>query len=73
MEAVQVRVVPVEVVPDAARPVGAVGGVVSFPVVAGGTRTMRSSCATGVPRPSLLLVVTQSQPSGPTATVRSRP
>lgn len=39
----------------------------------GGKRTMRSSVEVGVPRPSRLLVITQSQPSGPTATVRSRP
>jgi hypothetical protein len=42
-------------------------------VVDGGKRTTRSSVAAGVPRPSRLLVVTQSQPSGPTTTVRRRP
>ncbi len=40
---------------------------------AGGTRMMRSSAATGVPRPSRLLVPIHNQPSGPTATARRRP
>ena len=34
---------------------------------------MRSSLAAGAPRPSRLLVVTHSRPSGATATVRIRP
>src|SRR5262245_57833890 len=52
-------------------------GVVAAGVVGvasdGGNRSTRSSLAAGVPRPSRLLVATQSQPSGPRATVRSRP
>jgi len=39
----------------------------------GGKRRIRSSTAAGVPRPSRLLVVTQSEPSGARSTVRSRP
>ena len=38
-----------------------------------GSRTTRSSSAAGVPRPSRLLVSTQSEPSGASTTARSRP
>ena len=36
-------------------------------------RRIRSSSLRGVPRPSVLLVTSHSEPSGATATVRSRP